>query len=389
MVNLLARKFIKNYDDVNNENVRSAYGILCSILGILFNVFLFGIKYFAGVLSGSIAIMADAFNNLSDAGSSLITLIGFKFAGMEPDNEHPFGHGRIEYIAGFIVSVLIILMGIELFKSSVIKIFSPEAIDTSLTAIVILIISILVKLYMSLYNGSIGKKINSSAMKATATDSKSDCIATTVVLISMLILKLTGLNIDGYSGVLVACFILYAGYDAAKETLSPLLGQLPDNSLVQSIEDIVMNYDEIVGIHDLVVHDYGPGRLMISLHAEVPGSGDIYVLHDAIDRAEMELSEKLHCEAVIHLDPIDTDDEETMRMKDLVSKKIKEEIDEVISIHDFRMVKGPSHTNVIFDAVIPPKYKMSEKEVEDRIKELVSNSFKNHFAVVKVESTYI
>ncbi|MCR2032622.1 cation diffusion facilitator family transporter [Anaerofustis stercorihominis] len=389
MVNLLARKFIKNYDDVNNENVRSAYGILCSILGILFNVFLFGIKYFAGVLSGSIAIMADAFNNLSDAGSSLITLIGFKFAGMEPDNEHPFGHGRIEYIAGFIVSVLIILMGVELFKSSVIKIFSPEAIDTSLTAIVILIISILVKLYMSLYNGSIGKKINSSAMKATATDSKSDCIATTVVLISMLILKLTGLNIDGYSGVLVACFILYAGYDAAKETLSPLLGQLPDNSLVQSIEDIVMNYDEIVGIHDLVVHDYGPGRLMISLHAEVPGSGDIYVLHDAIDRAEMELSEKLHCEAVIHLDPIDTDDEETMRMKDLVSKKIKEEIDEVISIHDFRMVKGPSHTNVIFDAVIPPKYKMSEKEVEDRIKELVSNSFKNHFAVVKVESTYI
>ncbi|WP_294466115.1 cation diffusion facilitator family transporter [uncultured Anaerofustis sp.] len=389
MVNLLARKFIKNYDDVNNENVRSAYGILCSILGILFNVFLFGIKYFAGVLSGSIAIMADAFNNLSDAGSSLITLIGFKFAGMEPDNEHPFGHGRIEYIAGFIVSVLIILMGVELFKSSVIKIFSPEAIDTSLIAIVILIISILVKLYMSLYNGSIGKKINSSAMKATATDSKSDCIATTVVLISMLILKLTGLNIDGYSGVLVACFILYAGYDAAKETLSPLLGQLPDNSLVQSIEDIVMNYDEIVGIHDLVVHDYGPGRLMISLHAEVPGSGDIYVLHDAIDRAEMELSEKLHCEAVIHLDPIDTDDEETMRMKDLVSKKIKEEIDEVISIHDFRMVKGPSHTNVIFDAVIPPKYKMSEKEVEDRIKELVSNSFKNHFAVVKVESTYI
>lgn len=389
MVNLLARKFIKNYDDVNNENVRSAYGILCSILGILFNVFLFGIKYFAGVLSGSIAIMADAFNNLSDAGSSLITLIGFKFAGMEPDNEHPFGHGRIEYIAGFIVSVLIILMGVELFKSSLVKIFNPEAIDTSLVAIIILVISILVKLYMSLYNTSIGKKINSSAMKATATDSKSDCIATTVVLISMLILKLTGLNIDGYSGVLVACFILYAGYDAAKETLSPLLGQLPDNSLVQSIEDIVMNYDEIVGIHDLVVHDYGPGRLMISLHAEVPGSGDIYVLHDAIDRAEMELSEKLHCEAVIHLDPIDTDDEETMRMKDLVSKKIKEEIDEVISIHDFRMVKGPSHTNVIFDAVIPPKYKMSEKEVEDRIKELVSNSFKNHFAVVKVESTYI
>ncbi|WP_290770858.1 cation diffusion facilitator family transporter [Anaerofustis sp.] len=389
MINFLVKKFIKNHEDIQNEKVRSSYGILCSIMGIIFNVILFIIKYIAGLISGSIAITADAFNNLSDAGSSIITLIGFKFAGMEPDLEHPFGHGRIEYISGFAVSVLIILMGAELLKSSFEKIINPQSIDTSTVSFIILIISIMVKLYMSIYNKSIGEKINSSGMKATATDSRSDCIATLVVLLSMLVTKLTNFNIDGYSGFIVAGFILYAGYDAAKETLSPLLGKLPDKSLVKSIEDIVLKYEDIVGIHDLVVHDYGPGRLMISLHAEVPGSGDIFILHDEIDSAERELNEKLHCEAVIHMDPIDTDNKEVMKMKDKVGQMIKSEIDEIISIHDFRMVKGPTHTNIIFDAVIPPKYKMAEKEVEEKIKEIVKSNFNNYFAIVKVESTYI
>lgn len=389
MINFLIKKFIKNHEDIQNEKVRSSYGILCSIMGIIFNVILFIIKYIAGLISGSIAITADAFNNLSDAGSSIITLIGFKFAGMEPDLEHPFGHGRIEYISGFAVSVLIILMGAELLKSSFEKIINPQSIDTSTVSFIILIISIMVKLYMSIYNKNIGEKINSSGMKATATDSRSDCIATLVVLLSMLVTKLTNFNIDGYSGFIVAGFILYAGYDAAKETLSPLLGKLPDKSLVKSIEDIVLKYEDIVGIHDLVVHDYGPGRLMISLHAEVPGSGDIFILHDEIDSAERELNEKLHCEAVIHMDPIDTDNKEVMKMKDKVGQMIKSEIDEIISIHDFRMVKGPTHTNIIFDAVIPPKYKMTEKEVEEQIKEMVKLNFNNYFAVVKVESTYI
>lgn len=389
MVSYLSKKFIKDYKNVKNENVRRAYGMLCSIVGILLNIFLFAIKYFAGIISGSIAITADAFNNLSDAGSSVITLIGFKFAGMKPDLEHPFGHGRVEYISGFAVSVMIILMGAELLKSSIDKIFHPESIDTTVVSFIILIVSILVKLYMSLYNSKIGDKIESAGMKATATDSKSDCIATSVVLISMLIAKFTGVNIDAYAGLLVAGFILYAGYDAAKETLSPLLGQIPEKSLVDSIEKIVMSYDEIVGIHDLVVHDYGPGRLMISLHAEVPGNGDIFVLHDAIDRAEIELNEKLNCEAVIHLDPIDTDNEEVMEMKSKITELIKKEIDEIITIHDFRMVKGNTHTNVIFDAVIPPKYKMTDKEVETKIKDLVKNNFENYFAVVKVEITYV
>lgn len=389
MVSYLSKKFIKDYKNVKNENVRRAYGMLCSIVGILLNIFLFAIKYFAGIISGSIAITADAFNNLSDAGSSVITLIGFKFAGMKPDLEHPFGHGRVEYISGFAVSVMIILMGAELLKSSIDKIFHPESIDTTVVSFIILMVSILVKLYMSLYNSKIGDKIESAGMKATATDSKSDCIATSVVLISMLIAKFTGVNIDAYAGLLVAGFILYAGYDAAKETLSPLLGQIPEKSLVDSIEKIVMSYDEIVGIHDLVVHDYGPGRLMISLHAEVPGNGDIFILHDAIDRAEIELNEKLNCEAVIHLDPIDTDNEEVMEMKSKITKLIKKEIDEIITIHDFRIVKGNTHTNVIFDAVIPPKYKMTDKEVETKIKGLVKNNFKNCFAVVKVEITYV
>lgn len=389
MVSYLSKKFIKDYKNVKNENVRRAYGMLCSIVGILLNIFLFAIKYFAGIISGSIAITADAFNNLSDAGSSVITLIGFKFAGMKPDLEHPFGHGRVEYISGFAVSVMIILMGAELLKSSIDKIFHPESIDTTVVSFIILMVSILVKLYMSLYNSKIGDKIESAGMKATATDSKSDCIATSVVLISMLIAKFTGVNIDAYAGLLVAGFILYAGYDAAKETLSPLLGQIPEKSLVDSIEKIVMSYDEIVGIHDLVVHDYGPGRLMISLHAEVPGNGDIFILHDAIDRAEIELNEKLNCEAVIHLDPIDTDNEEVMEMKSKITKLIKKEIDEIITIHDFRIVKGNTHTNVIFDAVIPPKYKMTDKEVETKIKDLVKNNFGNYFAVVKVEITYV
>ena len=243
---------------------------------------------------------------------------------------------------------------------------------------------------MSLYNSKIGDKIESAGMKATATDSRSDCVATSVVLLSMIIAKFTGVNIDAYAGLLVAAFILYAGYDAAKETLSPLLGQTPEKSLVDSIKNIVMSYDEIVGIHDLVVHDYGPGRVMISLHAEVPGSGDIYLLHDAIDRAEQELNEKLNCEAVIHLDPIETDNEEVMKMKGEVSTLIKDQIDEVITIHDFRVVKGNTHTNLsIFDAVVPQQFKMTNKEVENKIKALVKNNFANCFAVVKVESTYI
>ena len=310
MIKFLIKRLIKNSDNVKDPAVRRMYGTLCSSVGIGLNICLFAGKYLAGVLSGSIAIMADAFNNLSDAGSSLITLIGFKFAGMKPDAEHPFGHGRIEYISGLAVSAAIILMGVELAKSSVSKIISPSPVDMSMMSIAILAVSVCVKLYMCSYNRFVGKQIDSAAMKATAIDSLSDAVATSVVLLAMLVLKFTGLNVDGWCGAMVALFILYAGYSAAKDTLSPLLGQPPEEELISQIRDITLSHQEIVGIHDLVVHDYGPGRLMISLHGEVPGDGNIFELHDVIDQAEKELKDKLGCDAVIHMDPIATDDEE-------------------------------------------------------------------------------
>lgn len=388
MITLLSRLFINNSPDADKSSIRTAYGVICSIVGILLNVLLFCGKYIAGTISGSIAITADAFNNLSDAGSSFITMIGFKFASKKPDPDHPFGHGRIEYISGFSVSVLIILMGFELAKSSFEKIVTPEPIESSIIAIVILIISICVKLYMAFYNTEVGKKIDSSAMKATAADSLSDTIATTVVLITMIISHFTSLNLDGFGGILVALFILYAGYSSAKDTLSPLLGQVPDAELVDNINKIVMSHNTIHGIHDLVVHDYGPGRLMISLHAEVPGDGDIYELHDLIDCIEEELRTNLSCEAVIHMDPVSVNNKEVDEMKKKVLKQIHE-FDADLSIHDFRMVKGPTHTNLIFDAVIPADYKMNNKDVKRELEQIISNNIPNCNAVIKIDISYI
>ena len=386
MIKFLIKRLIKNSDNVKDPAVRRMYGTLCSSVGIGLNICLFAGKYLAGVLSGSIAIMADAFNNLSDAGSSLITLIGFKFAGMKPDAEHPFGHGRIEYISGLAVSAAIILMGVELAKSSVSKIISPSPVDMSMMSIAIL--AVCVKLYMCSYNRFVGKQIDSAAMNATAIDSLSDAVATSVVLLAMLVLKFTGLNVDGWCGAMVALFILYAGYSAAKDTLSPLLGQPPEEELISQIRDITLSHQEIVGIHDLVVHDYGPGRLMISLHGEVPGDGNIFELHDVIDQAEKELKDKLGCDAVIHMDPIATDDEEVNITRRSVAELCKD-IHEDLSIHDFRMVKGPTHTNLIFDVVIPFALKLSDKEVTDEIRKRISQKWDNYYAVIEVDHSYV
>lgn len=388
MIKFLIKRLIKNSDNVKDPAVRRMYGTLCSSVGIGLNICLFAGKYLAGVLSGSIAIMADAFNNLSDAGSSLITLIGFKFAGMKPDAEHPFGHGRIEYISGLAVSAAIILMGVELAKSSVSKIISPSPVDMSMMSIAILAVSVCVKLYMCSYNRFVGKQIDSAAMKATAIDSLSDAVATSVVLLAMLVLKFTGLNVDGWCGAMVALFILYAGYSAAKDTLSPLLGQPPEEELISQIRDITLSHQEIVGIHDLVVHDYGPGRLMISLHGEVPGDGNIFELHDVIDQAEKELKDKLGCDAVIHMDPIATDDEAVNITRRSVAELCKD-IHEDLSIHDFRMVKGPTHTNLIFDVVIPFALKLSDKEVTDEIRKRISQKWDNYYAVIEVDHSYV
>ncbi len=385
MISILSRIFIRGKE---GSAKRKAYGTLCSIVGILLNVFLFAGKYFAGLISGSVAITADAFNNLSDAGSSFITLVGFLFAGKKPDPDHPFGHGRFEYISGFVVSIAILLMGFELLRSSVDKIIHPEPVDTSTLTMVILLVSIAVKLYMAFYNRSVGRKIGSAAMEATAIDSLSDSIATTVVLLAMLVMRFAGINIDGMCGVLVAVFILYAGIRAAKETLDPLMGLAPDKDFVEQVEQIVMSHDLVKGIHDLVVHDYGPGRRMISLHAEVPGDHDIFEIHDLIDRIERELDEKLVCEAVIHMDPIETDNEEVARMRDLVAGQVRL-IDDRMTIHDFRMVTGNTHTNLIFDAVAPYDLKMSTEQVKSKIEELVQDLEGNYYAVVHIDQSYI
>ncbi|MDY2729004.1 MAG: cation transporter [Clostridiales bacterium] len=387
MVTLLTKLFIKN-NDLKDPKVRTRYGTICGALGICLNIFLFVFKYFAGVLSGSIAITADAFNNLSDAGSSIVTLIGFKMADKKPDLEHPFGHGRIEYISGFIVSIVIILMGLELFKSSVSKITNPENIDSSIVIILILVISILVKIYMYLYNKKISKKIDSAAMKATALDSLSDSVATLVVLISIFIYKLTGLNIDGISGILVSIFILFSGYNAAKETISPLLGNKPDKQFIDEIIKIVMSHKEITGVHDLIVHDYGPGRVIVSLHAEVPGNSDIFEIHDCIDRIENELDEKLKCESVIHMDPIALDDKKVVFMRKEVAKLVKS-FNNRLSIHDFRMVEGTTHNNLIFDVVVPLDLKLDYDYIKNEMEKLIKAKWHDCYAVIKVEKSYI
>lgn len=388
MISLLARLFIKDYQNSHDPVVRRAYGILCSITGIALNVLLFAGKYFAGLISGSVAIQADAFNNLSDAGSSFITMVGFHFSGKKPDKDHPFGHGRVEYISGLGVSVLILLMGYELAKSSIEKIISPTPVETNALVVGILLVSIAVKVYMCLYNRGIGRKIDSSAMKATSMDSLSDTVATSVVLLSMLISRFTGLKIDGWCGILVALFILKAGYEAAKDTLTPLLGTAPDPEFIDNISKIVMAHPEIIGIHDLIVHDYGPGRTMISLHGEVPGNGDLYQLHDTIDLIERELKEKLHCDAVIHMDPIATDDESVMEMREQLSQKLKQ-LDSRISIHDFRMVEGPTHTNLIFDVVVPSDIGKSEQQIKSMVEGLVNEMGDNLFAVIQIDESFV
>lgn len=388
MVTLLSRIFIKNKENTSDPAVRQAYGMLCGAVGILFNILLFVGKFLAGTISNSIAITADAFNNLSDAGSSIITLLGFKIAGQKPDSDHPFGHGRVEYISGLLVAVVILLMAYELIRDSINKILHPEELNYSPLVLVILLASILVKCYMAYYNRKIGKQIDSAAMKATATDSLSDTLATTVVLITTLISHFTGVMIDGYCGILVGLFILFAGINAAKDTISPLLGQAPEPEFVQQIHDIVMSYDGVLGIHDLIVHNYGPGRVLISLHAEVPADGDILTLHDMIDLIEHKLRDTLHCSAVIHMDPVCIGDEETDRLKEEVMGYLAD-IDSSLTMHDFRIVKGPTHTNLIFDVVVPYKFKMTDNEVVAAIEERIKQKNPNHYAVIDVDKQYV
>ena len=384
MISLLARLFLRKKDPAD---LRRGYGMLCGAVGIGLNLLLFGGKFLAGTLSGSIAITADAFNNLSDAGSSFVTLVGFHLAGQKPDVHHPFGHGRIEYLSGLAVSMLILLMGFELGRSSLDKILHPSPVDSSPLVLGILCVSIAAKLYMAFYNHTLGKKLSAPAMLATAVDSLSDSAATFAVLAATLVGQFSGVLIDGWVGLLVAALILWSGAKSAKETIDPLLGTPPTHEFVQRIRDLVMAHPGIIGIHDLIVHDYGPGRVMISLHAEVPATENVLDIHDEIDNVEKELQEKLGCEAVIHMDPIVTDDGVTAETRQRVAALVRC-IDDEISIHDFRMVSGATHTNLIFDAVVPFGFRLTDAQVAEKIKTAVRALDGTYYAVVHVERSY-
>lgn len=388
MVTLLAKHFIPDYENIKSPSVRHSYGMLCGIIGILLNILLFAGKFFAGIFSGSIAITADAINNLSDAGSSFITLAGFKLASQKPDPDHPYGHGRIEYLSGLFVSLLILLMAVELLKTSVDKILHPQNTLINPIVIAILAASILVKLYMSYYNQTVGKKIDSAALLATATDSRGDCISTLLVLVSALISLFAGIQVDGYCGLIVGIFILYSGFNAAKDTISPLLGQAPDKEFVEKIEQIVTSHNLILGIHDMMIHDYGPGRVVVSLHAEVPADGDLLEMHDLIDHIEHDLAQMCHCEAVIHMDPIAVNDPEVGSLKAKIGI-ILERIEPELKFHDFRMVKGPTHTNLIFDVLVPYRFPIADSDLIELIDSKVKELDPSYFIVVKIDHTYI
>ena len=387
MITLLSKLFIKDNKNYASPLVRTGYGILCGAVGIFLNILLFAGKLTAGLLSGSIAIIADAVNNLSDAGSSVITLFGFKMAASKPDSDHPYGHGRMEYISGLLVSILILFMAYELIKSSIDKIIHPEPITATWITVLILVVSILTKFYMFFYQRSVSRKISSAALKATATDSISDTIATGVVLLSSLAGIFFHWNIDGYCGILVGLFIVYSGIQAIKETISPLLGQAPDPELVEEIRNVMMEEPAILGIHDLMIHDYGPSRVMVSLHAEVSASSDFLEMHDIIDNLERHIRHKLGCFATIHMDPILDKDEETQSLKRQVTKIITG-IDDKLSIHDFRVVKGPSHTNLIFDVVKPYSLKLDVKDLDDIITYKIRDWNENYYCVIEYDEEF-
>lgn len=387
MIDFLVRTFVRDSERTNDPAVRGRYGILAGGMGIFLNLCLFAAKFLAGVLTASIAVTADAFNNLSDAGSSVVTLVGFKMAEMPADKEHPFGHGRLEYLSGLAISVAILVVGLELGRNSVVKILHPAAVEFGLLPAAILLVSVLVKLWMAYFNRNLGSRIGSAAMRATSADSLTDAVATTAVLIGMVVAHLSGLQIDGYIGVLVALFILYSGFTTARDSLSPLLGQAPDKEFVHSIGETVLAHREVVGIHDLIVHDYGPGRCIISLHAEVPSNWDILEMHDLIDRIEMELREKFQCDVTIHMDPIVMDDDEVRVLRGRVVELVKD-IDPALTIHDFRMVVGPTHTNLIFDVLAPYRFRLTDAELAEAVRAGVKNLDERYFAVIQVDKAY-
>lgn len=388
MTKLLIRLFVKTPEDVTSKKVRSGYITLGSTVGILCNIFLFIIKFIIGTVSGSVSITADAFNNLSDIGSSAVTAIGFKLSEKPADKEHPFGHGRIEYMSGLVVAVLIILVGVELLKSSVNKALNPTALSIDWITLSVLAISVCVKLWMFIFNRFIGKKINSSALVATAQDSVNDVFATSAVLLSTLICYIFNVNIDPFMGIAVALFIIYSGYNTIRETIDPLLGVPPEEKTILKIEEIINGYDEFLGIHDLIVHNYGPGRSFASLHVEVPAETDIVECHEKIDACEKKLLGELGMEVVIHMDPIVTNDGVTTETRAKVERAITK-IHPSLTLHDFRMVDGNQQINLIFDVVIPVSITLPDKEIKDCIQNVCKKIDSRYKTVVTIDRDYV
>lgn len=386
MIEFLIRRFVPDWQQVQRTDVRERYGTLAAAVGILSNIFLCIIKGLIGLFSGSIAVIADAVNNLSDAGSSVITLLAFKIAGKPADEEHPYGHARMEYISGMAVSFIIILLGLELMGSSFEKILHPEEVGVSALTYLVLIVSIAVKLWQGMFNRNLGKRISSEALQATAADSLNDVFSTGAVLLSTLVYQFTAIPIDGWVGMLVAIFITVSGVKLIMETGSPLLGQAPDPQMVRELEEKITAYDGVIGIHDLQVHNYGPGRVFATVHAEVPANRDILVSHDIIDNIEREVGHEMNLNLVIHMDPVVTDDERLNQLHAQV-QQIVVGIDSNLSMHDFRAVFGPTHTNLVFDVVVPPGFSLSDSELSRRIEQQVQ-TLGSYFCVITVDHNY-
>ncbi len=389
MTEFLVRRFIKDHEDVEKLSVRTSYGVLSSVVGILCNIFLFIVKWVIGFFMHSIAVMADAFNNLSDAGSSIIGLVGVKMASKPADEDHPFGHGRIEYIAALIVAFLVMEVGFTFLKDSIAKIQNPEEIRFQLISVLILILSVGVKLWLGMFNKKLGKKIDSKVMMATAADSMGDVITTTATIISIIFFGLTDINIDGFVGIGVSLVVMWAGFGIAKDTLEPLIGEAVPPEEYERISKFVESYDGVVGSHDLIVHNYGPGRSMASIHAEVPNDVDIEVSHEIIDKIERESMKNLGVFLVIHMDPVETKNEQVLAAKEQVLQ-ILDAVDPLVSIHDFRMVDGKEQINLIFDMVVPFEYTLEkEKQLKKSLRKLLNMHDERYQCVITVERSYM
>ena len=388
MTKFLIKTFVRDYENTGSAVVRTRYGVLSGIVGICLNIILSVFKMIFGALTKSISIVADGVNNLFDAFSSIISLVGFKISGKPADKEHPFGHGRIEYVSALTLAFFILIMGFELAKTSVEKFRNPEQVIFSWPALIVLVCSIFGKIWLAYFNTSVGKKIDSVAVNAVVTDSIGDIAATTGTLIALIASRFTSLPVDAVVGVLVALVVMYAGIGIIKDTMGPLLGEPPSKEIVDKLEDLVMSYDGVVGVHDLVLHSYGNAKVIGSLHAEVPANVDVLMSHNIIDNIESDIKEKLGIEISIHMDPVAVDDELTNKLKEIAVKAVADTAPE-ITIHDFRIVEGYTHTNLIFDAVLPHKFFMTEEEFKNTVSEKIKETEPTYNTVINIDRSYV